>query len=288
MVSALFHIEKSTKKSFHTVMRVFILTSATGGFAALSLVRMLEENINVVAVIHSDDHVEDKAKYYKRKLRKILNIGVLGAVNGVLIRKWFSDESGYLPKVPSLIEICKKNKIPYLVIKNTSSPKGDDIEKIKNLKCDLGISLGSSYISQRIFTIPPKGMINIHHELLPEYKGAQSIIWQLYNGSEKTGYTIHKISKGIDAGAILYRKELNIEFKSTLRDTVEYNCARLKIDSAEALCKLLKNLGEFNSISEKTTPGKHYTTPGFWEMQRIKSNFKKLKAEKGKSGGKAS
>ena len=89
-----------------------------------------------------------------------------------------------------------------------------------SLNVDLAISLGCSYISSKIFNIPKYGMINIHHEILPEYQNAQSVIWQLFNNSNKTGYTIHKITKKIDDGPILFKKERDIIISDTLRKTL--------------------------------------------------------------------
>ena len=46
-------------------------------------------------------------------------------------------------------------------------------------------------------------MLNIHHEELPAFRNAQSVIWQLHEGRNKTGYTVHEITREIDGGRIL-------------------------------------------------------------------------------------
>src|SRR3712207_8581825 len=44
---------------------------------------------------------------------------------------------------------------------------------VKSADAALGLSLGNSYISSRIFTLPTYGMLNIHGEVLPDFQNAQ-------------------------------------------------------------------------------------------------------------------
>jgi methionyl-tRNA formyltransferase len=120
-------------------------------------------------------------------------------------------------------------------------------------------------------------MINIHHEELPAYQNAQSIIWQLYNNSSNTGYTIHKIDRHIDTGGILFKEVVPITFKQNLESTVSFNYSVLWKKSSEGLVKLLEN---FESYFEKSIPqgqGKSYTTPSLKQYLKILRNFKKMK-----------
>ena len=60
-------------------------------------------------------------------------------------------------------------------------------------EADLGLALGNGFIGPSIFTIPCFGMVNIHSEMLPEFRGAQSFIWPIYEGVGWMGFTIHQI-----------------------------------------------------------------------------------------------
>jgi len=122
-------------------------------------------------------------------------------------------------------------------------------------------------------------MLNIHHELLPEYQNAQSIIWELYNGSTITGYTIHKIEKTIDTGAIVYRESLPIIFRDTLADTVAFNYARLYDASAIGLINVLLDFEKYYNTAEPQGKGTKYTTPSFFQFRKIEKMYKKLKSE---------
>jgi folate-dependent phosphoribosylglycinamide formyltransferase PurN len=60
-------------------------------------------------------------------------------------------------------------------------------------------------------------MINIHHELLPEFLGAQSVLWQLHEGSTKTGFTIHRID---DPGWLFYENGACLIMAGECRDAM--------------------------------------------------------------------
>jgi len=123
-------------------------------------------------------------------------------------------------------------------------------------------------------------MINAHHELLPEYQNAQSIIWQLYNKSRFTGYTIHKITKKIDGGPILFRSSRDLEFKNSLGKTVSYNYAKSIIESSNGIIYAIELLlkGEFENYHLSYNGNKgHYTTPSMFSFLRICSNWIQMK-----------
>ena len=50
--------------------------------------------------------------------------------------------------------------------------------------------------------------INIHPSLLPRYKGANPIFWQLRNGETETGVTLHQVTSEIDGGNILTARKI--------------------------------------------------------------------------------
>ncbi len=51
-------------------------------------------------------------------------------------------------------------------------------------------------------------MVNIHPSLLPRWRGPSPIQWTIYAGDTVSGITFHSLSKEIDAGDILYQKEI--------------------------------------------------------------------------------
>jgi methionyl-tRNA formyltransferase len=61
----------------------------------------------------------------------------------------------------------------------------------------------------------PKGAINVHFSLLPKYRGAAPVNWAIAGGETKTGVTTMQMDAGLDTGAILLQRELEISNDET-------------------------------------------------------------------------
>jgi methionyl-tRNA formyltransferase len=257
-------------------MRIVILTSSLYGTAAHHLPLLLESKVcSVAMVIRSQQVITNKRKYYLRKIHKLFRIGLLGALNGIRMRKWYHEDTDKYLKLQSLEVLCKQNGIPFFTVPTVNSK--ETIALFNQANADLGISLGNGYITEQVFTIPTYGMLNIHHEVLPAYQNAQSIIWQIYNESVKTGYSIHKIDNKIDTGEIVYQEEVDISFRKTFSDTVAFNYARLFDLSAQGLIVVLRNFRELYSTAKTQGVAARYTTPSVRQYITMYNNYKKIK-----------
>lgn len=258
------------------MIEVIILTSSNQGSASVQLAKLVKsEKIKVKAVVLNRGLITNKKKYYKRKISKTLKIGLIGALNGIRMRKWYSKGVSEYLNVEPIEKLCNLYDIPLKVTPTINCPQ--TMEYFKDASADIGLSLGNGYIGKKVFSVPKYGMINIHHEELPAFQNAQSIIWQIYNNSNNTGYTIHKIDKHIDTGEILFKEIVPITFKQDLESTVSFNYSVLWKKSSEGLVKLLEN---FEGYYEKSIPqgqGKSYTTPSIKQYLKILRNFKKMK-----------
>ena len=263
-------------------MRVVVLTSSTDGTAAYAVPLLVKEGtIKVEMVILNEGTISNKKKHYRVKLKKLLKLGLLGALNGIRMRKWFNQDAAKYLQVTDLETTCKNNNIRF---ERTPSINCDNTRKLfKEANAELGLSLGNSFISKSVFSICPLGMLNIHGEILPDYQNAQSIIWQLYNGSSETGYTIHKINSKIDQGDIVYQETIPIVFRDTLKDTVAYNCAQITKFACMGLVKVVKTFNDYNGNARPQGTGNHYTTPSWKQFSKIKNQFTRLKSNAGKN-----
>jgi len=87
----------------------------------------------------------------------------------------------------------------------------DLIRTLKELKPDFFITIAFGQIlSQEVLNIPRLGTINMHASLLPKYRGANPIQWVIINGDKVTGITTMLTDIGVDTGAILLKKEIEI------------------------------------------------------------------------------
>ncbi|MES2516139.1 MAG: formyltransferase family protein [Bacteroidota bacterium] len=257
-------------------MKIIVLTSGRFGTAAHHLNYLIKsKQCEISMVILNEGKIVNKKKHYINKFRKIFKIGPLGAFNGIRMRKWYNQDITEFEKIGDIEDICRNNNIPFFTTPNINSPI--TLELFKNTHPDLGLSLGNGYIGKNIYTIPKYGMINIHHEILPIYQNAQSIIWQIYNMSPSTGYTIHKIDKHIDTGEILYQETIPICFESTLSQTVSKTSFSLLEASANGLLLFLADFDNLYKNAKKQGKGRSYTTPNIWQYLKILNNYKILK-----------
>ena len=90
-------------------------------------------------------------------------------------------------------------------------------------------------LRQNVLDLPPLGPINVHASLLPRWRGAAPIQAALLNGDVTTGVTIMKMDAGVDTGAIISQREIQID----PADNSETLSARLAKVGASLLAETL-------------------------------------------------
>jgi len=247
-------------------MRIIVLTSTKYGIASMVLPELcLNPQLDVVKVVFARKNSSNQIKKLKRKVLKISRIGLLGALNGIRLRKWYS-----YGNLKDIYTICEKNNVQFSETDYLNHSKTIDI--FKEAKADIGVSLGNGYITKSLFSIPKFGMINIHTELLPAFRGGAEIIWPIYERVYETGFTIHQISSKFDKGDILYQKKFPIKFYPTLKKTVLNNQKNILPQIPQAISYVCENYINLKSKSTSQGKGKLYTTPTFSQYKRMLKN----------------
>src|ERR1700740_1337498 len=79
---------------------------------------------------------------------------------------------------------------------------------LAELQPDLVLSFAYSYkIPAELLGIPKLGFYNVHFSLLPRHRGRCPVFWQLKNGDETGGISIHQVTPEFDAGPLLMQRE---------------------------------------------------------------------------------
>ena len=118
-------------------------------------------------------------------------------------------------KSPDVIEYCKSHNINFFQTANINL-ENEKIDVWKKQKIDLIIVFAfAQFLGQKILTLPLSGCFNIHTSLLPKYRGAAPIQHALINGETKTGVSIQKMIKKMDAGDIAHSEEVEISSEET-------------------------------------------------------------------------
>ena len=85
------------------------------------------------------------------------------------------------------------------------------IQQLHSLKADLFVVVAFRMLPEIVWAMPPKGTINLHASILPNYRGAAPINWAIINGEQQTGVTTFFIEKEIDTGKIIDRAYVDID-----------------------------------------------------------------------------
>lgn len=112
----------------------------------------------------------------------------------------------------------------------------EGLDDIRALQPDVIVTAAFGQIlSDAFLAIPKFAVLNVHASLLPKYRGSSPIQWSIINGDEKTGITIMKTVKAVDAGDVLLEKETEIGKKETAGELFD----RLAILGGEAIVEAI-------------------------------------------------
>lgn len=112
----------------------------------------------------------------------------------------------------------------------------EGLDDIRALEPDVVVTAAFGQIlSDAFLAIPKFAVLNVHASLLPKYRGSSPIQWSIINGDKKTGITIMKTVKAVDAGDVLLEKETEIGKKETAGELFD----RLAILGGEAIVEAI-------------------------------------------------
>jgi len=122
------------------------------------------------------------------------------------------------------------------------------LEEIQKSGAELGIVVAYGHIiPQIIINSLPKGFLNIHYSLLPEFRGASPVEQAILSGQEKTGTSIQKLIFKLDAGPIIAEEEFVLDNQITTPELKE----KLTQISSELLIKILPDYLEGKIIPKE-------------------------------------
>lgn len=160
-----------------------IIFLGTPDFAAACLQKLVENQVNIVAVITAPDKPQGRGK----KL-------------GISAVKAYAQENG----------------LPILQPTNLKNP--EFLEELKSYQADLQIVVAFRMLPELVWDMPPMGTFNLHASLLPQYRGAAPINWAIMNGEQETGVTTFFLKHAIDTGEIIFQEKETIHESDTVGD----------------------------------------------------------------------
>lgn len=156
-----------------------IVFMGTPDFACTILQRLLNENCQVVGVVSQPDKkVGRKQLLQMTPVKELALANQLPVLQPVSIKTEYSD---ILAWNPDLIITCAYGQIIPDIVLNT----------------------------------PRYGSINVHASLLPKLRGGAPIHKAIINGDAKSGISIMRMVKKMDAGAVMAQREVMIDQQDT-------------------------------------------------------------------------
>jgi len=161
-----------------------IVFMGTPEFAVASLSALLENKLDVVAVVTATD------KLGGRGGKQVLQSAVK--------------------------KFAVAHDLPVLQPKTLKGKRF--LASLRELRADLQIVVAFRMLPKLVWAMPPLGTINLHGSLLPAYRGAAPIHWAVIRGERTTGVSTFFLQHAIDTGDLLLQSTLPIDPSDTTGD----------------------------------------------------------------------
>jgi methionyl-tRNA formyltransferase len=235
-------------------MRVVVLTRNPCGIASRFLARGVVE---VERVLLDEGAVAGRVDQVRRRLRKLRRVGPTAAPVGLALRRAYA-AAGDAPALDTL-------GVPVLRVPTLNGPEA----RAALAGVDAALSLDNALISEATFGVPRLGVVNVHHGAVPDYRGGPPVFWELADGGDTVGFTVHRIDAGVDTGPVLASGEVPIVRRPTLAATLAATIPALHDASLDALEAVLRR----GDLEGRPQPpgGRARTTPTLRDYLRVRS-----------------
>lgn len=142
------------------------------------------------------------------------------------------------------------------VLQPTNLKSSDFLKELSSLRADLQIVVAFRMLPEVVWDMPRLGTFNLHASLLPQYRGAAPINWAIINGEKETGVTTFFLKHEIDTGKIIFQEKEPILHE----DTVETLYERLMTKGGTLVLKTVQAIasGEYpERLQDETKELRH-------------------------------
>lgn len=131
------------------------------------------------------------------------------------------------------------------------------LSALRAFQADLQVVVAFRMLPEVVWNMPPKGTINLHASLLPDYRGAAPINHAIIQGETETGATTFFLQHAIDTGDIIDSIRVPIlpdDNAGTLHDKLMIQGAQLIVKTADAIEQNTYTTQAQSGVSNKTAP----------------------------------
>lgn len=158
--------------------------------------------------------------------------------------------------------ISQDKKLPFGVIDENNLTK-TLTDWLKQCKADLVLTFTFPYkIPAECFKLAKHGFYNFHTGVLPQYRGADPIFWQIKNNEAEGGISIHKMDENFDTGPVVHVEKLEI----APEDTYGQHIQKLALTNRKACETLIKNFDKVQLFPQDESKAQSHSRPTFMEL----------------------
>jgi methionyl-tRNA formyltransferase len=158
----------------------------------------------------------------------------------------------------SVASAARAHGVPCEAIENVNDPLF--LDRLRAMNVDLVVSVSCPQVFRRpLIELPPKGCLNVHGALLPQYRGIAPSFWMMSRGETRAGVTVFLVNEDIDAGDVVVVEEFEI-----LRDeTLDQFIIRSKRLHCDALLRAIETVdrGAFEARPLTKENGSYFSFP---------------------------
>ena len=122
-------------------------------------------------------------------------------------------------------------------------------EELRSLNPDIFVCFAYGHIlGPKFFSLFRLGGINLHPSLLPKYRGATPVNSAIINMDKESGFSVQKMSLGIDEGDLLVQKKITL----TGNETTEYLLNWSAREGSSSICDILDYISDNNMLPDST------------------------------------
>ncbi|MEJ2750073.1 MAG: formyltransferase family protein [Anaerolineae bacterium] len=228
-------------------MRVLYL-GMLGEFSRLPLAQLLDANVDVCGVVvPGEKSAGDPPINLLPPQERVTSLPLLTPYRAL-----------------NIVHLAWEHGIPAFELNRLSHP--GSLATLAQLQPDVAaVACFSRRIPAPLLALPPHGFLNLHPSRLPDYRGPEPIFWQLRDGVNPLGVTLHVMDEGLDTGDVVGQTAVSLPDGAS-RHTIDALAAAA---GADLLLTALQNLaqGVLPCQSQLATEGSYQPLPQAADFQ---------------------
>lgn len=240
-------------------MRVFIVASDEPVFLVPYVRRVIEECRPMIVGVGVH-----RPAGRRMPLNRMMSLGLLALVTlsaGDWLRLVYWRARDVLARIAGmsthhhLADCCREADVP---VRPVTSVNADDfVAFLREQRIDVLFHQTPEILRDAVLQAPAIAVLNRHMSMLPAYRGAWPIFWQLANREPQVGISFHIVDAGIDSGAVVVQEAVARNGRESMAALLKRLFARAVPLTRVAFERLQKGKPE----RELLTPDHVYRTP---------------------------